>query len=166
MRILLSFILLYVCSAHAVVDTYEFDNDVMRDRYHSFVEELRCPKCQNQNLAGSNSPIASDLRRELHRLLHEGLSDQQITDYMVNRYGDFILYRPQFNSETALLWLAPVIFLAFGAMIVLVILRRQKVAVKREGSDIFADEDQQKLKQLLQDNSVVESQDTNSQIKE
>jgi len=159
MRLILGFILMYVCSVNAVVETYEFDSDVMRERYHSFVDELRCPKCQNQNLSGSNSPIAADLRRELHRLLHDGRSDKQITDYMVNRYGDFILYRPQFTAETALLWLAPAIFLAFGAGIIIVILRRQKTAIKNEGSDIFAEEEQKKLRQLLQENNTVESQD-------
>lgn len=161
MRVILSIVLLFVCSANAVVETYEFETDVMRDRYNSFVEELRCPKCQNQNLAGSNSPISADLRKELYRQLLAGQSDQQITEYMLNRYGDFILYRPQFNSETALLWMAPVIFLVVGATIAVIILRRQKVAVKKEESTIFAKEDQEQLRQLLKEDGVAESRDIN-----
>lgn len=118
--------LMWSVPAVAVIETYDFDNELLRTRYHSFVEELRCPKCQNQNLAGSNSPIAMDLRRELHRLLHEGRSDAEIVEYMVNRYGDFILYRPRFNQQTALLWLAPAIFLVGGFVVLMAIFRRQK----------------------------------------
>lgn len=159
MRFFLSIVLLFVCSAQAVVETYEFETDVMRNRYNSFVEELRCPKCQNQNLAGSNSPISADLRQELYRQLLAGQSDQQITEYMLNRYGDFILYRPQFNTETAVLWMAPVIFLVFGATIALFVFKRQKIAVKQEDNAIFAEEEQEQLRQLLKEADVVESRD-------
>ncbi|MBL4827263.1 MAG: cytochrome c-type biogenesis protein CcmH [Spongiibacteraceae bacterium] len=120
------FLLFILLPANAVIETYEFDNDTLRERYHRFSDELRCPKCQNQNLTGSNSPIAKDLRRELHRLLQEGENDQQIVDYMVARYGDFILYRPRFTAQTALLWIAPIIFLALGVMILVMILIRQR----------------------------------------
>lgn len=155
MRAWLLVVLLQVLPAGAVIETYQFDNEQQRVRYHQFIEELRCPKCQNQNLAGSNSPIAEDLRRELHRLLDEGRSDQQIVDYMVSRYGDFILYRPRFNPETALLWLAPAIFLLLGCWLMVRVYRRQStgagddagVAVEEEQA--LSAEEQRRLDTLL-----------------
>ncbi|MCP4465585.1 MAG: cytochrome c-type biogenesis protein CcmH [Halieaceae bacterium] len=125
--ILLMFTLsLWATAAVAVVETYQFDNDEQRQRYQQFTAELRCPKCQNQNLDGSNSPIAQDLRRELHRLIVEGNSDQQVVAFMVDRYGEFVLYRPPFNLRTALLWLAPAILLLCAAIMLLWVLRRQR----------------------------------------
>lgn len=116
-------------SAHAVVELYEFDDEVTKKRYQSFTEELRCPKCQNQNLAGSDSAIAGDLRRELYRLLMAGQSDKEITDFMVNRYGDFVLYRPPLKENTLLLWGLPLVLLLIGALIVVLMLVRKKSAV-------------------------------------
>src|SRR5882672_1374875 len=110
--------LCWLLTAHAAIDPYEFDNDAQRERYRHFIEEMRCPKCQNQNLAGSDAPIATDLRRELHRLILAGRSDREITDYMVARYGEFILYDPPFDKKTALLWLAPLGFLTIGIVVV------------------------------------------------
>ena len=104
---LLALLVLLSLPAAAVVDTYEFDDEVTRQRYLSFVEELRCPKCQNQNLAGSDSPIAADLRRELYLQLEAGRSDKEIIDFMVARYGDYVLYRPPVKSSTVLLWVLP-----------------------------------------------------------
>lgn len=122
------FALLSLCCialAHAAIDPYEFDSDAQRDRYHQFIEDMRCPKCQNQNLAGSDAPIAKDLRHELHRLLIEGKSDTEIVDYMVARYGEFVLYKPPFDRKTAILWLAPLGFLAVGALVLVVVIRRR-----------------------------------------
>lgn len=101
----------------AVIETYDFDTELQRKRYHHYVEELRCPKCQNQNLSGSDSAIAQDLRRQLHRMIMDGKSDTEITQYMVDRYGEFILYRPRFQAATAALWLAPVAMLAIGVLV-------------------------------------------------
>lgn len=116
--------------ASAAIDPYQFDNDAQRDRYQHFIEEMRCPKCQNQNLAGSDAPIATDLRRELHRLLLEGRSDREIIDYMVARYGEFILYDPPFDKKTAFLWLAPAVFLAIGALVITSIVRRRRAGLE------------------------------------
>lgn len=102
----------------AAIDPDDFATDEQRERYHQFVADLRCPKCQNQNLAGSDAPIANDLRKELRRLLKEGQSDQQIVDFMVARYGDFILYKPPFDKHTAVLWLAPLVLLGCGIAVV------------------------------------------------
>jgi cytochrome c-type biogenesis protein CcmH len=147
-------------SAQAVIETYQFDDEVLRARYHQFVAELRCPKCQNQNLAGSNSPIAEDLRRELHRLLEDGRSDQQIVDYMVERYGDFILYRPRFNPETAVLWLAPGIFLLLGCGLLVMVFKRQKQSALVDAENqLLNDEEQQKLRRLLADSDAAKGSD-------
>ena len=118
-------LLVAVQTANAVIETYDFDTELQRQRYQDFIEELRCPKCQNQNLAGSNSPISADLRRELHRLLLEGKSDTEITDYMVSRYGEFVLYRPPLNKHTLALWIVPAGLLLLGGMAVVLLIRRR-----------------------------------------
>ncbi len=126
MRVLLLMVLMVAMPLQAVVETYEFADPSLRARYQQFVAELRCPKCQNQNLADSNSEIAEDLRREVYRLLHEGKSDTEIVNYMVARYGEFVLYRPPVNQHTLWLWLAPAGLLLVGALVVVVVVRRQK----------------------------------------
>jgi cytochrome c-type biogenesis protein CcmH len=167
-RFIMLLLLGFSLSAQAVIETYEFDNEVLQVRYNQFIQELRCPKCQNQNLAGSNSPISEDLRRELHRLLEEGNSDQQIVDYMVSRYGDFILYRPRFNPETALLWLAPGIFLALGGVLIVIVFLRQKRSTQQQDAEKILDTmEQEKLQQLLMESSedAVVGSDSNKDTK-
>lgn len=114
LRLLALILLVASQQANAVVETYQFSNDVDHQRYQALIEELRCPKCQNQNLAGSDAPIAEDLRREVHRLISTGSSDQEILQFMLDRYGDFVLYRPRFAIETLALWLGPVVLVLIG----------------------------------------------------
>ncbi len=142
---LLLFLLSWPCLA--VIETYQFDNEQQRERYNNFVKELRCPKCQNQNIADSNAPIAADLRRELHRLLNQGQEDAEIIDYMVSRYGDFVLYRPPVNAKTIILWVAPLIFIGIGLWVLTVLLLRQKRAQQQK--KVLSSEDQQRLQKLL-----------------
>jgi cytochrome c-type biogenesis protein CcmH len=80
--------------AQAAIDTYEFAKEGDRERFRELTKELRCPKCQNQDIADSNAPIAADLRKEIFRMLGEGKDNQQIIDFMVDRYGDFVRYKP------------------------------------------------------------------------
>lgn len=161
-KYLLAVLMLITVSAHAVIETYQFDNKDLQLRYQRFTQELRCPKCQNQNLSGSNSPIAEDLRRELHRLLHEGYSDKEISDFMVARYGEFVLYRPPMQKETYALWFAPLVFLLIGfAVIGLVLWSRRQPAVsinQLDDSSLTADE-QQKLDAMV--NKVSKSESDN-----
>jgi cytochrome c-type biogenesis protein CcmH len=110
----------------AAIEVHEFDNDIDRQRYQSFIDEMRCPKCQNQNLSGSDSPIAMDLRRELYLMIEEGKSDKEIVDFMVARYGEFILYKPRLSSATLLLWGAPIFLLVFGVALLLLIVRKRR----------------------------------------
>ena len=96
-----------------------FSDESLRPRYHQLLQELRCPKCQNQNLADSNSPISQDLRREIQRMLEEQMTDKQIKDYLKSRYSEFILYRPEVNKNTWLLWGSPVLVVLLGLLILL-----------------------------------------------
>jgi cytochrome c-type biogenesis protein CcmH len=145
---LLALSFLFCAIAHAAIDPYDFNNETQRERYRQFIEDMRCPKCQNQNLAGSDAPIAKDLRHELHRLLIEGKSDQEIVDYMVSRYGEFVLYKPPFDKKTAILWLAPVGFLLIGASVLIVVIRRRSV-LNSNAVYALSDTEQQKLAALL-----------------
>ena len=124
MRTVLSLLFaLCIAPAFAVIETYEFSSPELEKRYQALSQELRCPKCQNQNIADSNAPISQDLRRILHEQLEAGASDQEILDYMVARYGEFVRYRPEFSSATAALWLAPLILLALAAVVVALLMR-------------------------------------------
>lgn len=128
--------------------TQAFDDPVMEKRYQSLIKELRCPKCQNQNLADSNSQIAVDLRNEVYDMLQQGKADMEITSYMVDRYGEFVLYRPKVNELTYILWFGPAVILFVGVVIV-VIAARRKAANKKE-LDLSA-EQQQQLDEILKE---------------
>ncbi len=114
--------------AWSVIEVDRLSSPELSARYQQLVAEYRCPKCQNQNLAESNSPISIDLRTEIRRLLEEGVSDAQISDYLVARYGEFVLYRPRVQASTYLLWLTPAVLLLLGLLVVVFIVRRQKRA--------------------------------------
>ncbi|MCD9086767.1 cytochrome c-type biogenesis protein [Stenotrophomonas sp. SY1] len=98
-------------------------------RFHALTAELRCVQCQNQSLADSNAQIAHDLRREVLKLMHEGRSDAQIKQFLVERYGAFVLYRPQMDAGTALLWFGPGILLLIGAVVLVLHVRRRARAL-------------------------------------
>ncbi|WP_421855121.1 cytochrome c-type biogenesis protein [Marinomonas sp.] len=113
--IFLSVAMLFSLSAFAQ-EQMLFSSELNKTRYQSLVEELRCPKCQNQNLADSGSGIAVDLRELVHQMIDQGKTDQEIVDYMVARYGSFVLYRPQHSTATFLLWYGPFILLGIGLL--------------------------------------------------
>ena len=142
-----------LASAHAAIDTFEFANDAERQRYRSLIEELRCPKCQNQNIADSDAPIATDLRNEIFRMLEEGKSNEEIIDFLVSRYGDFVLYKPPLTSRTLLLWYGPagMLLLGFGVLGVILI-RRRSQNKDRSAAGLSLDE-QARLAALLEQNS-------------
>jgi cytochrome c-type biogenesis protein CcmH len=136
--------------AAAVIETYEFSDEGLELRYHELSSELRCPKCQNQNIADSNAPIAKDLRATLYQQLEAGASDREILDYMVARYGEFVRYRPSFSGATAVLWFAPVLLLLAGVVVLLLTLRnRRKPEVSGAGSGLSAEE-ARRVEALLQ----------------
>ena len=141
--------LLLSCPALALIETYEFSKPELEARYQQLSEELRCPKCQNQNIADSNAPIAQDLRKLLHQQLELGASDEEILDYMVVRYGEFVRYRPRFGGTTMVLWLAPVILLVLGGSMLLVMLRT-RASTRGAGAASLSPEERLRLRSLLE----------------
>lgn len=105
-------------SAIAVIETYEFSTPELELRYKALSQELRCPKCQNQNIADSNAPISRDLRAIVHEQLEAGASDDQIITYLVDRYGEFVRYRPGVDGNTFWLWSAPIILFLMAFAVV------------------------------------------------
>lgn len=134
--------------AHAAIDTYEFPNEAERQRFRSLTTELRCPKCQNQDIADSNAPIAADLRKQIYEQLQQGKSDEQIVDYMVDRYGDFVRYKPPVNARTWLLWFGPAALLGLGVLVVGVLVARRRRSAVGPSASLSAEE-QARLNQLL-----------------
>ncbi len=98
-------------NTYAAIDVYEFDSVQQEAQYRGLIEELRCPKCQNQNLAGSDAPIAQDLKQKTYDLVRDNRSDGEIRDYMQERYGDFISYKPPVRPSTWILWFFPPLLL-------------------------------------------------------
>ncbi|MFD2643396.1 cytochrome c-type biogenesis protein [Pseudomonas japonica] len=134
--------------ARAAIDTYQFADEAERQRYRELTKELRCPKCQNQDIADSNAPIAADLRREIFRMLGEGKSNQQIVDFMVDRYGDFVRYKPALTAKTWLLWFGPAALLLGGIGVMAVIVRKRRVPAGNGSADLSSEE-RERLAKLL-----------------
>lgn len=114
MKKFLIFILLFSAPLLAAEDYYTFTSKQQQQQFQVLTSELRCLVCQNQNLAESNSGLAADLRDQIYQRVQRGQSNQEIIDYLVARYGNFILYRPPVNGVTLILWLSPVLILVFG----------------------------------------------------
>lgn len=120
-------------TAYAIDDRPAFDDPVLQARYESIIAEVRCVQCQNQAIKDSNALIASDLRREIRRMLSEGRSDTEIYDFLVVRYGEFVLYRPR----SPVFWIAPGVLLLAGLVFLAQVVRRRMALP----IDIDADED-------------------------
>lgn len=123
-------LLMLVCtltgSALATIDAYEFKSMDDEQRFRQLVEELRCPKCQNQNIADSNAPLAKDIKDRVFRLINDGMTNREITDYMVERYGDFVTYRPPLRPVTWFLWFGPFVLALLAAGIIFIRKLRQR----------------------------------------
>ncbi len=130
----------------AAIDAYSFPDEAMRKRYNSLIDELRCPQCLNTNLAGSDSMISKDLRREVHRLVLEGKSDEEVRDFMQQRYGDFILYNPQVKGSTYVLWFGPVVLFLVAVAVLFRLVNRRSDATSNKA---LSDDDQDRLNRLL-----------------
>jgi cytochrome c-type biogenesis protein CcmH len=113
----------------------QFTNVAEEKRFHALVSELRCVMCQNQSLADSNAQIARDLRNEVLELMRRGKSDAQIKEFLVARYGEFVLYRPQVESKTWLLWFGPALVLLAGGLIVVGLVRRRSAVATSTAND-------------------------------
>lgn len=136
-------------TAHAAIDTYEFNSEADRQRYRTLIEELRCPKCQNQNIADSNAPIAMDLRQEIYRMLDEGKSNDAIVEHLVLRYGDFVRYNPPLDKRTWLLWFGPALLLLAGAGVMLSVVRRRRRVEAMPETVALSDEERARFNTLL-----------------
>lgn len=144
--------LLLATVARASVEVEQLSSPELQARYQILIEEMRCPKCQNQNLAGSDSMVATDLRREIRRLLEEGFTDQEINEYMVARYGDFVLYRPPLQRNTIALWIAPGVFAALGLIaLVMIVMRSRSGRGQSQAAEAeeLTDEERRQLARLL-----------------
>ena len=136
-----------ISPAQAKIESLEFSTPQMEKDYNVLVNELRCLVCQNQNLADSNAELAQDLRKQVYEMLNKGSDRQEVVDYMVTRYGDFVLYRPPFKATTLLLWLGPLALFLIALTVVIVFVRKQK----RENVAEIAGEDQARAHSLLDD---------------
>jgi cytochrome c-type biogenesis protein CcmH len=129
--------LLLVAAVPALAIDYEkaFDDPAMQARYEHINRELRCLVCQNQTIADSNATLAQDLRREVREMLVAGKSDDEIRTFMIERYGDFVLYRPRMTMGNFLLWAAPVLLLLLGTFLGFRVIRKQAAQMKDDGPE-------------------------------
>ncbi|MGB5650122.1 MAG: cytochrome c-type biogenesis protein [Sedimenticolaceae bacterium] len=118
--------MLLTLSVQARVEVLSFDTPEHEERYNKLIAELRCLVCQNQNLADSNAELAVDLRRKTYEMVKQDKSEKEIAGYMVERYGEFVLYRPPLNSNTLLLWGGPLIILLIGVSLLVRTIRRRR----------------------------------------
>ncbi len=132
-----------------VFEAREFEDPYHARRYHALINELRCLVCQNQNIADSNAPLAADLRQITFDMIREGRSDGEIIDFMVARYGDFVLYRPPLNPATLFLWVGPFLLLALGIWLLMRQLRRRASAPEAAGA--LSVEERTRLSKLIDD---------------
>ena len=160
MKKILFFLTALFCSvsAWASIDVLNFTSPEQEKEYQQLTQELRCPQCQNNNIADSNATIAVDMRAKVFELLQEGKSKQQVVDYMVQRYGNFVTYDPPLTAATIMLWVLPLLLVLFG--IALVLRRRPKIQnamqnqeqnVSVEQMESLTDAERQRLQELLKD---------------
>ena len=129
-------------ASHAKEALPEAADPALEARMTRITSELRCLVCQNQTIADSNAALAVDLRREARALLKQGKSDAEVVDYMTQRYGDFVLYRPPLRATTMLLWFGPALMLAIGAFVLVAVLRRRsRLSAEAFEPDDFAEAD-------------------------
>jgi cytochrome c-type biogenesis protein CcmH len=124
--------------AHAAlaIDPLPFKDVAEQERFQRLVAELRCTVCQNQNLADSNAELAKDLRLRVFEMMQQGRSDPEIKQFLVERYGDFVLYRPPVKPQTWLLWFGPAVVVLIGAVLVVLSVRRRARALPADAKGI------------------------------
>ena len=138
-------LILCAANAWAKMEVLEFDDAEQEQRYNTLIKELRCLVCQNQNLADSNADLAKDLRSKTYQMIRAGAPDSEIIGYMVDRYGDFVLYRPPIKLTTIFLWAGPFVILLAGLVVLVRVIRR-----RRNQPDATLDQQQHdRVQQLL-----------------
>ncbi|MDO6525013.1 cytochrome c-type biogenesis protein CcmH [Motilimonas sp. 1_MG-2023] len=147
MRIITLLLISLMSSAGlAAIQVYEFDNQEQEVLYQQLTKELRCPKCQNQNIADSNAPLAQDLRQKAYELVKEGKNREQVVDYMAARFGNFVTYDPPMTPATIFLWLGP-LFFVLGGLAVLVFRTRKNAALAEK--PVMDPAEQARLERIL-----------------
>ena len=134
-------------SVTASIDALNFASPEQEKDYHQLTQELRCPQCQNNNIADSNATIAVDMRGKVFELLQEGKSKNDVVDYMVARYGNFVTYDPPMTASTLVLWIAPLLLVLLG--VVFLLRRKPKAQSAVKSQDVLTDEDNARLAELL-----------------
>lgn len=145
LKVLLLLLLLAGTAVATTIEVYHFDNPEEEARYKQLVHELRCLVCQNQDLADSNAELAQDMRHRTYEMVRAGKSDEEIVAFMVERYGDFVLYRPPVKGSTLLLWVGPFIILGAGVLILVLFIRRRN----REAVPHLSSADHERARRLL-----------------
>jgi cytochrome c-type biogenesis protein CcmH len=145
-RVLAALLVFLALQAHGREAVPAADDPVLEKRAMKLAAELRCLVCQNQSLAESNAGLALDLKEQVRSQIREGRSDAQIRQYMVDRYGDFVLYSPPWKASTVLLWVGPFMLLAGGAMVLVAYVKRRRVRV---GVENLTDEQRARARALL-----------------
>ncbi|WP_024529168.1 MULTISPECIES: cytochrome c-type biogenesis protein [Serratia] len=135
-------------SAAAAIDTYKFNSVEQEQQYRELTEQLRCPKCQNNSIADSNAIIAADMRTKVYELMMQGQDKQQVIDYMVARYGNFVTYEPPVTPATLILWVGPLLFVLIGGAVVILRTRQRRTGTVNEE---FSEQEQQRLAALLKE---------------
>ena len=123
-------------SAVAAVDTFEFATPEQQERFRTMSDEFRCPMCQNTSLTGSNGGVAEDLRREIYLMIMDGKTDSEIEQFMFERYGDFVVYKPPVNTKTYFLWFAPLLVLIISLLYLFRSTRENKEKIVHASSDL------------------------------
>ena len=139
--------LLFSSMAFSAIDALNFTSPQQESDYHQLTQSLRCPQCQNNNIADSNATIAVDMRGKVFELLQEGKSKNDVVDYMVARYGNFVTYDPPMTASTLVLWIAPLLLVLLG--VVFLLKRKPKAQSAVKSQDILTDEDNERLAELL-----------------
>ena len=129
-NILIACLLSVSVCLHAAIETYQFDSPEQEARFRHLGYELRCPKCQNQAIGDSDAEISGDLRAEVYRMLKDGATDEEIKEFMVARYGRYVLYNPPLDKHTLILWYGPAVFLILGGIFVGLRIRQSKKALE------------------------------------
>jgi cytochrome c-type biogenesis protein CcmH len=151
MKSLLFILLLMTYINGHAVDSRQLSDPKLQESYETLTKELRCLVCQNQTIADSNAELANDLRRQVYEMLQQGKSEQEIIHFMTDRYGDFVLYKPPFEGKTSLLWIAPVVFLFMGLMMVFFVIRRKRATAQVQVDVLeIKSEKQKKVRSLLE----------------
>ncbi|AXP55232.1 cytochrome c maturation heme lyase subunit CcmH1 [Haemophilus influenzae] len=139
--------LLFSSVAFSAIDALNFSSPQQESDYHQLTQSLRCPQCQNNNIADSNATIAVDMRSKVFELLQEGKSKNDVVDYMVARYGNFVTYDPPMTASTLVLWIAPLLLVLLG--VVFLLRRKPKAQSAVKSQDVLTDEDNVRLAELL-----------------